>query len=80
MNNLSGMHFYAKRAGWRWQVWKAYQDGKADANGATEWLACSVRYWRWLNAERAALAMLTAFNDGVWIAEGRRVAPAGWSL
>jgi hypothetical protein len=69
---LSGRIYYEKRAGWRWEVWYAYQDGQADPHsGATEWKASSVKYWRWINAARAANSMWTAFNDGVWCEGGR---------
>jgi len=69
---LSGNNYYPKRIGWRWQVWFAYQDGAADpSSGATEWQACSVRYWRRINAERAANSMSVAFNAGVWCEGGR---------
>lgn len=69
---LSGSIYYAKRVGWRWQVWFAYRDGSADPDsGAAEWQACSVRYWRRTSAERAANSMWHAFNAGVWCESGR---------
>lgn len=72
---LSGRIYFAKRVGLRWQAWYAYQDGAADPHsGATEWLACPVKFWRWINAERAAQEMWRAFNDGVWCESGRRAA------
>src|SRR5687768_16147375 len=72
--NLSGRIYYAKRVGWRWQVWFAYQNRVPDpASGVSEWLACYVKYWRWISAERAASSMQKSFNDGAWFEElGRR--------
>lgn len=64
--------YYPKRVGLlHWQVWFAYHDGSADpASGATEWMACSHRFYRWLTAARIANEMWSAFNDGVWVGSG----------
>ncbi|WP_126010161.1 hypothetical protein [Georhizobium profundi] len=69
--DLSGRDYFVKRVGWRWQVWFRHVDGTGDDNGAKEWLACAVLYWRRINAERAAIAMHQAFNAGVWCESGR---------
>lgn len=75
---LSGRIYYAKRVGWRWQVWFAYQDGSADpSSGAAEWLASDVKYWRWITATRVANDMWCAFNAGVWCESGRCAALNG---
>jgi hypothetical protein len=67
-----GRCYYAKRVGWRWQVWFCRSDESADpASGATEWMATSTRFWRWITAARIANEMWSAFNDGVWIADCR---------
>jgi hypothetical protein len=67
-----GRCYYAKRVGWRWQVWFCRSDESADpASGAKEWMATSTRFWRWITAARIANEMWGAFNDGVWIADCR---------
>jgi hypothetical protein len=58
-------HYFEKRVGLRWEVWYSRADGSADpANGATEWQASSIRYWRWISAARTSLALLRAHSDG----------------
>lgn len=75
---LSGRIYYAKHIGLRWQVWYAYQDGEADpSSGATEWLACPSKFWRWINAERVAQETWRAFNGGVWCESGRAALQKG---
>ena len=70
--NLSGMIYFSRRVGWRWQVWCAHQDGGPDpANGATQWQASSVLFWRKLNADRVAIDMWSTFNSGVFVANNR---------
>ena len=71
---LSGRAFFEKRVGLRWQVWFEHRDGTVEPNGASQWLACPVLYWRRLSAMRAANSMWAAYNAGVWCAEGRAAA------
>jgi hypothetical protein len=67
-----GRCYYAKRVGWRWQVWFCHSDESPDPhNGATEWMAVSTKFWRWKPAARIANEIWAAFNDGVWV-EGQR--------
>lgn len=67
-----GRCYYEKRVGWHWEVWFCRSDSSADpASGATEWKASAVKYWRWINAARAANDAWCAFNDGIWIANCR---------
>lgn len=69
-----GRCYYEKRVGWHWEVWFCRSDSSADpASGATEWKASAVKYWRWINAARAANDAWCAFNDGVWIANCRHI-------
>jgi hypothetical protein len=73
---LSGNCYFVKRVGWRWEVWFRFQDGSTDHNsGASEWFACTVKYWRRIDALRAANSLSRAFNSGVWC-EGGRHTPA----
>lgn len=68
----TGRCYYEKRVGWHWEVWFCHSDSSPDPNsGATEWKASAVKYWRWINAARAANDAWCAFNDGVWIANCR---------
>lgn len=71
---LSGRAYFATRVGWRWEVWFEHQDGTADPNGSRRWIASNVKYWRWINAARAANDLWSAFNAGVWCAGGRAAA------
>lgn len=70
-----GRIYYAKRIGWRWEVWWAYQDGSAEpASGATEWRALwGVKFWRRLNAERTASDFWMAFLDGAHLEINRAI-------
>ncbi len=68
---LSGRMYFERRNGFRWEVWFTYRDGTSDPNGASEWRATSVRYWRWISAARAASDLWASFNAGVWCESGR---------
>jgi hypothetical protein len=55
-------------------VWFCHSNNSPDPHsGATEWKASAVKYWRWINAARAANDAWSAFNDGVWIANCRNI-------
>lgn len=62
------LYFYAKRVGWRWEVWFRREDDKPDpSNGATEWRAVlGARFWSQLTATRVAQACQLAHNEGYW--------------
>lgn len=71
---VPGRCYYEKRVGWHWEVWFCHSDNSPDPHsGATEWKASAVKYWRWINAARAANDAWSAFNDGVWIANCRQI-------
>lgn len=71
---LTGRVYFVRRVRRRWEVWFSHQDGSSDRNGSFRWKASSVRYWRRINAERAANDLWAAFNDGVWCEGGRAAA------
>lgn len=63
--HLSGRIYFEVRVGLQWEVWFSYRDRSPDANGVARWKASSARYWRRINAVRAAADMWQAFYDGV---------------
>jgi hypothetical protein len=63
--------FFSKRIGWRWQVWFYIEDQhgliQSDPhNGAQEWMASTLWFWRRLNCERMVTDLMHAYNLGVW--------------
>jgi len=66
MDNHPGWQFYSKRRGWKWEVWYCRKDRAADPhNGATEWKASSLRFWRIINAERLAHDLTRHYYNGL---------------
>jgi hypothetical protein len=59
--------YYAKRVGWRWEVWWCHEDRSADPySGATEWRVGYQKYLRWVAAARHAQNNQCAYDAGVW--------------
>nr|WP_278422961.1 hypothetical protein [Brucella anthropi]DAM62862.1 MAG TPA: hypothetical protein [Caudoviricetes sp.] len=74
--NRDGWLYFPKRAGRRWEVWYRRLDGEHDPhNGATEWKASSLRFWRKLNAERLADDITRHYHNGLQIARARNAPP-----
>lgn len=70
--NRDGWVYFPKRAGWKWEVWYRRQDGEHDPhNGATEWKASSLRFWRELNATRLADDITRHYHNGLHIGDSR---------
>lgn len=60
--------YFAKKVGWKWEVWFRYHDDWVDPNnGCGQWQATWARYWRWLDALEIASDLSQAYGDGVWI-------------
>lgn len=73
--NRDGWVYFPKRAGWRWEVWYRRHDGAHDPhNGATEWKASSLRFWRELNAVRLADDITRHYHNGLHIGDSRNAA------
>lgn len=56
------------RFGRRWEVWYHHNGDPDPDSGAVAWRAVNLRFWRWRNAARAAMALrrqtLTGYDIG----------------